>query len=120
MIKYQKNDKEIQEYVKRHKDHITIIKYIICDTKREKSRPIDPKELQIYIFERLHNVSQPGVKSTRSVIANRYVWKNINKDITLWAKSCIAFQRSKIDKHIKSPVKSFSLPSLRFDKLLDG
>ena len=44
MIKYLKNDEEVQEYVKPRKDYIQIIEDIICHTKREKPRPIVPKE----------------------------------------------------------------------------
>ena len=73
MIKYLKNDEEVQEYVKPHKDYIKIIEDIICDTKREKPRPIVPKELQKYIFEQLHNVSHPSVKvPVASLLVDRY------------------------------------------------
>ncbi|GBN18911.1 hypothetical protein AVEN_103323-1 [Araneus ventricosus] len=39
------------------------------------------------------------------------------KDIKLWCKSCIQRQRSKIDRHAKSPLGEYGLPIARFSQV---
>ena len=45
----------------------------------------------------------------------RYVWPDINKNVTLWARTCQQCQRSKVQRHTKTPLSTFSNPDVRFD-----
>ncbi|GBM94306.1 hypothetical protein AVEN_29814-1 [Araneus ventricosus] len=38
----------------------------------------------------------------------------MNKDIKLWCKSCIQPQRSKVNRHTKSPLGEYERPKARF------
>lgn len=47
-------------------------------------------------------------------MAQRYVWPSINKDCREWTRLCHACQRTKITRHVSTPVGTFKLPSARF------
>lgn len=90
---------------------------IFCDEKNSKLRPFVPRELRTTVFKSLHSLSHPGIKATQKLIAERFVWPSMNKDIQAWTRNCIQCQKTKIQKHTKSPLQSFALPSERFDKV---
>ena len=39
----------------------------------------------------------------------------MNKDIRMWAKQCLQCQRSKVHRHVVSPIGTFATPDARFD-----
>ena len=90
---------------------------IICDTSTSKARPIIPKNFQKLIFDKIHNMSHPGIKGTRKLIQHRFVWHGMNKDITSWVRNCPECQKGKILRHNKAPIQKFDLPSERFANL---
>lgn len=87
---------------------------IFCDTSAPIVRPYVPKNLRKRIFNTLHGLSHPGIKATRKLITDRYVWPSVNKDCNKWAKECIPCQRNKITRHTASPLGNFSGPVARF------
>ncbi|GBN84715.1 hypothetical protein AVEN_241915-1 [Araneus ventricosus] len=44
-------------------------------------------------------------------VRRRYIWKSLRKDCAIWCKTCISCQKSKIDRHTKSPIGKYPLPS---------
>ena len=80
---------------------------IICDTSTSKARPIIPKNFQKLIFDKIHNMSHPGIKGTRKLIQHRFVWHEMNKDITSWVRNCPECQKGKILRHNKAPIQKF-------------
>ena len=88
---------------------------ILCDTTTSNPRPYVPKEFRTVVFDALHNLSHPGIKATQRLITERFVWPCINKDVRLWAKSCIQCQRCKVHRHTKAPIGTFATPDARFD-----
>ena len=87
---------------------------IYCDVSTPKIRPYIPQQLRREVFNTIHNLSHPSHKTTRKLIADRFVWPSMNRDITSWSKSCLACQSSKISRHTKSPVGNFEPSSRRF------
>ena len=69
------------------------------------------------VFENLHSLAHPGTCPSKRLIAARYVWPGLNKDVTSWARSCLSCQQSKISQHVASPLQSFPVPSSRFQHL---
>ncbi|PIK59982.1 pol polyprotein [Apostichopus japonicus] len=63
---------------------------IACDVSTGTQRPFVPSNCRRAVFDSLHNLSHPGVKATQKLITARFVWPSINKDVRLWAKTCIA------------------------------
>ena len=87
---------------------------IICDMSTGRPRPYVPKGHRRAVFNALHGLSHPGIRATQLAITSRFVWPGIRKDIHAWAQSCLHCQKSKIHRHIKAPLGTFSVPDNRF------
>ena len=81
------------------------------------TRPVVPAEWRRQIFNLIHRLSHPSVRSTRKLIAAKFVWKGLQKQVGIWAKQCIACQSSKIQTHIRAPLEKFHVPHRRFDHI---
>lgn len=89
-------------------------KSIWCDISTGHERPYVPLQHRREIFNVLHSLAHPGIRATQKLIAARFVWTNINKDIRIWSRSCIPCQKAKVYRHIRSPLGSFTCPDARF------
>jgi hypothetical protein len=87
---------------------------IICDTSQRIPRPVIPLAFRRQVFETLHNMSHPGIRSTVKMVTERFVWRNINRDVRIWSQACLHCQRSKVHRHTRSPLGSFVAPDDRF------
>lgn len=90
---------------------------IYCDISPATNRPYVPASLRRQVFDSLHNLSHPGVKSSTALISSRFVWPGIKKDCRIWARSCNSCQRAKISRHVHSPFSTFTSPSARFSHI---
>lgn len=90
---------------------------IYCDTSSHTIRPYLTPSFRRLVFDTLHELSHPGVKGTVDLIRSRYIWKSLKKDVTEWTRSCIACQRSKINRHTKSKLGEFKPPTQRFKQV---
>lgn len=86
-----------------------------CDTARGFIRPFIPAKFRRTIFESIHNLSHPSIRTTRKAMLQRFVWPSISKDCNEWVRSCIACQRCKTQRHTRSAPGTFVLPDSRFD-----
>ncbi|GFT11730.1 retrovirus-related Pol polyprotein from transposon 412 [Trichonephila clavipes] len=66
------------------------------------------------IFKALHFFSHPGISAFIDLIAKRFVWPGMRKDIKIMVRSCVKCQRAKVTRHTKSPIGTFALPDARF------
>ncbi len=48
------------------------------------------------------------------MIASRFSWRGLAKDVRSWVRSSVTWQRAKVHKHTKAPTSTFSLPDARF------
>ncbi|GFS45527.1 transposon Ty3-I Gag-Pol polyprotein [Trichonephila inaurata madagascariensis] len=87
---------------------------IFCDVSREKVRPYVPEELRFEVFRSLHNLSHPGIRATKLLIQDRFVWPSMLKDIAKWTRCCIPCQRSKVQRLTVSPIQPFAPTVERF------
>lgn len=87
---------------------------IYCDVSGAIPRPYICPAFRLTVFKTLHGLSHPGVKATVRLITARFVWPGIRKDCREWTKQCIDCQRSKVTRHVKTPVQQFQLPTGRF------
>ena len=69
------------------------------------------------VFEVVHNLSHPDIWTTLTVVANKFVWCNMNKQVTEWARSCIPCQQLKIARHVCAPLQCFEVPQCCFDSI---
>ena len=88
---------------------------ILCDMSTGVPRPFIPTKFRRILFDALHSLSHPGIRATRRLMTARYVWPDINKNVTLWARTCQQCQRSKVQRHTKTSLSTFSNPDARFD-----
>ena len=87
---------------------------LLGDTSTGKFRPIIPNSLRTTIFERMHNLSHPGIKATQKLIGERFVWPNMRRDIADKCRTCISCQQTKITRHQITPLQHFRTPDARF------
>ena len=45
------------------------------------------------------------------------MWHGVRRQIGFWTKSCIACQTSKIQRHVRAPLKPIAVPQRRFDHI---
>jgi len=110
LYKEQQKDKEFQTLLN-SKTALTLKKLRLDDGKKtiycdvtDQIRIYVPTSLRRKIFDVTHKASHPNGRITRKMIAQRYAWPSMQKDIIYWAKTCLACQRSKIRKHnIRNP-----------------
>lgn len=88
---------------------------ISCDVSTGHPRPWLPIGFRRSAFDSLHSLSHPGINASVKLVSQRYVWPNMNSDIRSWARNCMACQRSKVSRHTKSPLGTYSAPSARFE-----
>lgn len=90
---------------------------ILCDMSTGIPRPIVPSSHRRLVFDSLHGLSHPGIAASLRLVAARYVWPSMNKDVRMWAKQCLQCQRSKVHRHVASPIGTFATPDARFDHI---
>uniref|UniRef100_A0A5S6Q617 RNA-directed DNA polymerase n=1 Tax=Trichuris muris TaxID=70415 RepID=A0A5S6Q617_TRIMR len=72
---------------------------VVCDVSRGQPRPYLPHGFRKPIFDVLHGLAHPGVRATRRIVAERYVWPAMNRDTAVWTRQCLPCQRSKSHSH---------------------
>lgn len=122
--KVQKHDPEVQNLFQNYTSLKLELKPcqisaedILCDTSTGVVRPVVPSSFRRLIFDHLHNISHPGIAATTKLICSRYVWPDMKRQIKSWVQSCESCQRSKIQRHTKAPLGTFSQPDARFDQI---
>lgn len=123
----QKNDPNLDQILNKpsasSKCKLELVKFdeenisLWCETANGKFRPYIPSSMRKEIYTKLHELSHPGIKTTRKLVRERYFWPEMNKDVGLWAKSCIPCQRAKVTRHTRSPFGNFDVPAGRFEHI---
>ncbi|GBM34504.1 Transposon Ty3-G Gag-Pol polyprotein [Araneus ventricosus] len=89
-------------------------KYLWCDTSTSEIRPYIPQGFRKQIFHHIHGLSHPRIKSTIKLMNSKFIWPSIKKDVQLWTRTCILCQKAKINRHTKTKLDEFEVPSGRF------
>ena len=84
---------------------------LLCDLSAGRPRPVVPVAWRRRVFDLFHGLSHPSIRATRSLIASKLVWKGLQKQIGHWVRTCIPCQSSKIQTHIRAPLKTFQVES---------
>jgi cleavage and polyadenylation specificity factor subunit 1 len=88
-----------------------------CHILNGIARPFIPKSMRRSFFQRVHELSHPGVRTTQKQLTERYVWPHMNKDIRAWTTQCIPCQRAKIHRHNKAPIQSIPTTGGKFSQV---
>jgi len=87
---------------------------ITCDVSTGRPRPFVPLNYRRSIFDTIHGLAHPSIRKTTVLMTEKFVWPRIKKDVRIWTRQCIACQRSKVQRHTKSPISSFPTSPRRF------
>ncbi|BHF74082.1 hypothetical protein SprV_0401716600 [Sparganum proliferum] len=90
---------------------------ILCDVSTSFHRPFVSASMRRGVFRTLHGLSHPGIRASQKLLAERFVWPDMNKDVKAWARSCLSCQRNKVQRHNKSPPGTFPSTDARFNLL---
>ena len=90
---------------------------LLCDVSTGKPRPIVPSTWRYKVFETIHNLSHPSIRTTRNLVSSKFVWHGLKKQVGEWAKQCVACQTSKVQRHIRAPFSKIDIPLRRFDHI---
>ena len=90
---------------------------ILCDTSTGQPRPVVPEGWRRKVFDVIHGLSHPSIRTSRRLVASKFVWHGLNKQVGVWARACIPCQTSKVQQHIRAPLQSFRNPGRRFDHI---
>ncbi|BHF75000.1 hypothetical protein SprV_0501809300 [Sparganum proliferum] len=88
---------------------------ILCDVSTPFHRPYVPASMRRAVFQTLRGLSHPGIRASQKLLAERFVWPGLNKDVKAWTRSCLCCQRNKVQRHNKSPSGTFPSPDARFN-----
>ena len=80
-------------------------------------RPLVPQSLRHVLFQHVHGLAHPGIRATRRLLSARYVWPHLARDVTLWCRSCLSCQTSKVHRHTHLRPAVIPLPTSRFSHI---
>ncbi len=83
---------------------------VVCDRSTGAPRPVVPVSLRRKIFKNLHGRAHPGIQPSIRLVMERFAWNGLQKDVRGWTRCCILCQSSKVHRHNKAPVGTFSTP----------
>ena len=84
---------------------------LLCDVSTGHPRPIVPASFRKSVFDTIHGLSHPSIRTTQKLLTDRYVWHGIRKQVGNWAKNCQG------QRHVKAPLQTFKVPHQRFDHI---
>jgi cleavage and polyadenylation specificity factor subunit 1 len=85
-----------------------------CDVSRGVARPLVPALHRRAVFDAVHSLAHPGIRASRRLVAQRFVWKGCNKNVAEWCRDCQHCQRGKITKQATAAVQPIPIPGRRF------
>ncbi|KAF8783479.1 Pro-Pol polyprotein like [Argiope bruennichi] len=88
-----------------------------CNVSDERNRLFVPEYFRREIFNTLYSLSQPRVRASQKLVAERYVCPSMRQDVTLWTRSCLKCQRAKVFRNTRSKVGNFIPASSPFEHM---
>ena len=79
--------------------------------------PIVPVNWRRKVFNIIHDLSHPSIRTTTKLISTKFVWKGLQKHVGMWARQCIACQVSKVQQHVKAPLQKYRVSGRQFDHI---
>ena len=90
---------------------------LLCDTSLGHPRPVVPLSMRKTVFDAIHNLAHPSIRSTAKLVANKFVWHGLRKEVSKWSKQCVQCQLTKVQRHVKAPLGEFKVPERRFEHI---
>ena len=90
---------------------------LLCDISTGRARAIVPPDFRRSVFEAVHNLSHPGAKATVRLVSEQFIWHGLRRQVGIWVKECHECQSSKVQKHTRVPLETFTVPEKRFSHI---
>ena len=90
---------------------------ICCDISTGRHRPLVPDTWQHTVFNAVHGLSHPSIRTTKKMVAAKFVWPGLQKQVGIWAKACLRCQAAKVHRHTTAPLDQFTPATRRFDHI---
>jgi len=91
---------------------------LLCDVSRDGTpRPLVPCGFHRIVFKNCHNLTHCGIRATIKFISEIYTWPNLKKDCTVWVRSCVPCQQTKVRPYTKSVYQDYPLTSERLSEI---
>ncbi|GFV70386.1 transposon Tf2-11 polyprotein [Trichonephila clavipes] len=90
---------------------------LLCDISTRVPRPFIPASFRRALFNHLHNLSHTGIVTSTKFLCSCYVWPSMKFQIKKWTRCWESCQKSKIQRHTKTPLGISSLPDARFSHI---
>ena len=88
---------------------------LLCDVSLADPRPVVPACWTRRVFDAVHGMSHPGIKASVKLVASKFVWHGLRKDVRRWSNTCVRCQKAKVHQHTRAPMETFTVPERRFD-----
>ena len=79
--------------------------------------PVVQSAFRRQVFDIMHNLAHPRMKTTQKLISGKFVWHGLKKQVNQWAKEWLVCQRSEIQRHIHAPPETFDVPEKRYSHI---
>ena len=90
---------------------------LLCDVSTGRQRPVLPASWRRKAFDVVHNLSHPSVRTTGKLMAAKFIWHGMAKEVRRWAQECLDCQRAKVQRHTRAPLATFEVPAKRFEHI---
>lgn len=90
---------------------------LLCDISTGRPRPVVPTTWRRRVFDAIHNLSHPSIRATHTLIASKFVWHALGKQVGLWARTCIPCQAAKVQRHTRAPLSTFKVLHHHFNHI---
>uniref|UniRef100_A0ABD2X7Z4 RNA-directed DNA polymerase n=1 Tax=Trichogramma kaykai TaxID=54128 RepID=A0ABD2X7Z4_9HYME len=108
----QANEDELRGLIKDPSPPLKLVKVvrrpsnqqIFAEVSSDRIRPCVPGPLRYKVFESFHSLAHPSSKITDKLIRKFYIWPSMSRDISLYCKTYMPCQQSKISS---APFRGF-------------
>lgn len=90
---------------------------VLCDVSTGQPRHIVPTAWRRRIFDSIHRLAHPSIQATTALMAAKFVWQGLCKQVCSWARACVLCQTYKVQHHVRAPLQDFAIPQHRFDHI---
>ena len=66
------------------------------------------------VFNSVHNLAHPGIRTTRRMLTSRFVWTSCSSDVNTWCRECQQCARAKIQPQERAAVDAIPVPLHKF------
>lgn len=90
---------------------------VLCDVFTGRPRPIVPIGWRRRVFNAVHGLGHPSIRATSALVADKFVWLGLCKQVAAWARACIPCQMSKVQRHVQVSLQDFVVTRGRFQPI---